>query len=75
MIIKLDKNLAVISLEFFKALDRVDWDFTFSLHKLCCQDRFIQMIKTAYINIQSKIKMKPCHAQNGQLIKYLISQV
>ena len=75
MIVKLDKSLAVISLDFFKALDRVDWDFIFSLHKLCYQDRFIQMIKTAHTNIQSKIKMKPCHAQNGQLTKYLISQV
>ena len=39
--VKLSKNIAVISLDFFKALDRVYWDFIFALHKFCYRDKFI----------------------------------
>ena len=52
------KNLSAISLDFFKAIDRVDWDFIFSaLQKFGYGDKFIYMIKVVYISIQSKNKI------------------
>ena len=52
------KNLSAISLDFLKAIDRVDWDFIFSaLQKFGYGDKFIHMIKVVYISIQSKNKI------------------
>ena len=43
---KLDKNLSVISLDFLKALDRLDLNFIFlALEKFGYGQKFIQMIK------------------------------
>ena len=54
---KLNKNLSVISLDFFKAFDRLDLNFIFSaLEKFGYGQKFKQMIKICYNNIQSKIK-------------------
>ena len=54
----LKKQLAVISLDFLKAFDRVDWDFIFSaLHKFGYWNKFIHMLQVVYTNIQSKIKI------------------
>ena len=54
----LKKYLAVISLDFLKAFDRVDWVFVFSvLYKFGYRNKFILMIQVAYTNIQSKIKI------------------
>ena len=48
----------MISLDFLKAFDRVDWNFIFSaLQKFGFGDNSIHMIKIAYTNIQSKIKI------------------
>ena len=52
------KNLSIISLDFLKEIDRVDWDFIFSaLQKFGYGDKFIYMIKVVYISIQSKNKI------------------
>ena len=54
---KLNKNLSVISLDFLKAFDRLDWDFIFlALEKFGYGKNFIH-IKVCYNNIQSKIKI------------------
>ena len=54
---KLNKNLSVISLDFLKAFDRLDWDFIFlALEKFVYGKNFIH-IKVCYNNIQSKIKI------------------
>ena len=54
----LSKQLAVISLDFLKGFDSLDWDFTFSaLHKFGYGNKFIHMIQVAYTNIESKIKI------------------
>ena len=54
----LNKQLAVISLGFLKAFEKVNWDFIFSaLHKFGYENKFIHMIQFTYINIQSKIKI------------------
>ena len=54
----LKKQLAVVSLDFAKAFDRVDWDFIFSVvHKFGYGNKFIHMIQVAYNNTQSKIKI------------------
>ena len=43
---------------WIKTFDRVDRDFVFSaLQKFGCGDKFIQMIKVAFTNMQSKIKV------------------
>ena len=70
----LNKQLAVISLGFLKAFDKVNWDFIFSaLHKFGYENKFIHMIQFTYINIQSKIKIngllsqKPlCGSSSGE---------
>ena len=55
---KLNKKLLVISLDFFKAFDRGDFDFIFlALEKFGYGVKFIHMIKVCYSNIQSKIKI------------------
>ena len=55
---KLNKNLCVISLNFLKAFDRVDWNLIFSaLQKFRYGNNFIYIIKVAYTNIQSRIKI------------------
>ena len=55
---KLNKNLSVISLDFVKAFDRLDWDFIFlALEKFGYGKNFIHIIKVCYNNIQSKIKI------------------
>ena len=55
---KLNKNLSVISLDFLKAFDRLDWDFIFlALEKFVYGKNFIHIIKVCYNNIQSKIKI------------------
>ena len=60
---KLNKNLSVISLDFLKAFDRLDWDFIFlALEKFVYGKNFIHIIKVCYNNIQSKIKI------NGHLL-------
>ena len=54
----LNKNLSVISLDFLKAFDRIDHEFVFlTLQKFGYGNNFIQMIKVAYNNIQSRIKI------------------
>ena len=54
----LNKQLAVISLDFLKVFDRVDWVFVFSvLHQFDYRNKFIRIIQVAYTNIQSKIKI------------------
>ena len=54
----LNKNLSVISLDFLKAFDRIDHEFVFlTLQKFRYGNNFIQMIKVAYNNIQSRIKI------------------
>ena len=54
---KLNKNLSVISLDFLKAFDRLDWDFIFlTLEKFGYGENFIYLIKVFYNNIQFKIK-------------------
>ena len=53
-----NKQLTVISLDFLKAFDRVDWYFICSaLYKFGYGSNFIHMIQVAYTNIQSKIKI------------------
>ena len=55
---KLNKNLSVISLDFLKAFDRLDWDFIFlALEKFVYGKNFIHIIKVCYNNTQSKIKI------------------
>ena len=71
---QLDKSLVVISLNFFKAFDRVDWDFIFSLRKFGYRQKFIHMIEAVYANIPSKV-IKSCNTQNGERTKYPVSQV
>ena len=52
---KLNKNLSVISLDFLKAFDRLDLNFMFlALEKFGYGQKFIQVIKVCYNNIQSK---------------------
>ena len=54
---KLNKHSSVISLDFLKAFDRLDWDFIFlALEKFGYGENFIH-IKVCYSNIQSKIKI------------------
>ena len=55
---KLNKNLSVISLHFLKAFDRLDLNFIFLvLRQFGYGQKFIQMIKVCYNDIQSKIKI------------------
>ena len=55
---KLNKNLSVISLDFLKAFDRLDLNFIFlALRQFGYGQKFIQMIKVCYNDIQSKIKI------------------
>ena len=55
---KLNKNLSVISLDFLKAFDRLDLNFIFLvLRQFGYGQKFIQMIKVCYNDIQSKIKV------------------
>ena len=55
---KLNKNLSVISLDFLKAFDRLDLNFIFLvLRQFGYGQKFIQMIKVCYNDIQSKIKI------------------
>ena len=55
---KLNKNLSVISLDFLKAFDRLDLNFIFlALRQFGYGQKFIQMIKVCYNDIQSKIKV------------------
>ena len=54
---KLNKNLSVISLDFLKAFDRLDWDFIFqALEKFGCGKKVMHLIKICYTDIQSKVK-------------------
>ena len=63
----LNKQLAVIYLDFLKAFDRVDKVFNFSaLHKLGYTNKFINIIQVVYTNVQSKIKI------NGLLTEHVI---
>ena len=49
----------MISLDFLKVFDRVDWDFVVSaLQKFGYKDKFIHIIKVAFTIIQSKSKIK-----------------
>ena len=44
--------------KWIKTFGRVDWDFVFSaMQKFGYGDKFIPMVKVAFINIQSKIKI------------------
>ena len=64
------KNLSAISLDFLKAIDRVDWDFIFSaLQKFGYGDKFIHMIKVVYISIQSKNKINGFLSDSFTLIQ------
>ena len=55
---KLNKNLSVISFDFLKAFDRLDWDFIFrALEKFGYGEKFIHLVKIYYNNIQCKIKI------------------
>ena len=55
---KLNKNLSAISLDFLKAFDRLDLNFIFLvLRQFGYGQKFIQMIKVCYNDIQSKIKI------------------
>ena len=55
---KLNKYSSVISLDFLKAFDRLDWDLIFlALEKFGYGENFIHIIKVCYNNIQSKIKI------------------
>ena len=55
---RLNKNLSVISLDFLKAFDRLDLNFIFlALKQFGYGQKFIQMIKICYNDIQSKIKI------------------
>ena len=68
----LNKQLAVISLDFLKAFDRVDKVFNFSaLHKLGYTNKFINIIQVVYTNVQSKIKINGL--LNGTLMRGLLN--
>ena len=55
---KLNNNLSVISLDFLKAFDRLDWNFIFeALEKFGYGKNFLHLIKICYNNIQSKVKI------------------
>ena len=56
---KLNKNLSVISLDFLKGFGHLDLNILnfLALEKFGCGEKFIQMIKVCYNNIQSKIKI------------------
>ena len=55
---KLNKIFSVISLDFLKAFDRLDWTFVFkALEKFGYDENFIYLIKICYNDIQSKIKI------------------
>ena len=55
---KLNKKLSLITLDFLKSLDRLDFDLIFlALKKSGYGDNFIHMIKVSYHNIQSKVKI------------------
>ena len=52
---KLNKRLSIISLDFLKAFDRLDFDFIFlALEKLGYGDKFIHTIKFATITFNLK---------------------
>ena len=54
---KLNKNLSVISLDFLKAFNRVDWDFIFSaLQKFGYGDKLIHMVKLHTSTSNLKLK-------------------
>ena len=54
----LSKHLAVISLDFLMAFDRVDWDFIFSaICKFGYRNKFISTIQVAYTNIHPKFRI------------------
>ena len=56
--IKLNNNLSVISLDFLKAFDRLDWNFIFkALEKFGYGKNFMYLIPICYNNIQSKVKI------------------
>ena len=55
---KLNKNLSVISLDFLKAFDRLDWNFIFqALEKFGYGKNFLHLIRIYYTRIQSKVKI------------------
>ena len=55
---KLNKNLSVISLDFLKAFDRLDWNFIFqALEKFGYGKNFLHLIRICYTSIQSKVKI------------------
>ena len=55
---KLNEKLSVISLDFLKVFDRLDFDFIFlTLKKFWYGNKFINLTKVCYNNIQSKIKI------------------
>ena len=55
---KLNKNLSVISLDFLKAFDRLDWNFIFqALEKFGYGKKFLHLIRICYTDIQSKVKI------------------
>ena len=55
---KLNKSLSVISFDVLKAFGRVYWDFVSSaLEKFGYGKKFIHMIKVAFTNIKSEIKI------------------
>ena len=55
----LGKQFAIISLDFLKAFDRVDWDLIFSafVSLVSFENKCIHMIQVAHTNISSKIKI------------------
>ena len=55
---KLNKKFSVISLDFLKAFDRLDFGFIFlTLKKFGYGDKLIHMVKVCYNDIESKIKI------------------
>ena len=55
---KLNEKLLAISLDFLKVFDRLDFDFIFlTLKKFWYGNKFINLTKVCYNNIQSKIKI------------------
>ena len=54
----LNKNLSVISLDFLKAFDRLEWNFIFqALEKSGYGKKFLHLIRICYSDIQSKVKI------------------
>ena len=55
---KLNEKNSIISLDFLKVFDRVDCNFVFSsLQKFGYGGKFNHIIKVAFTNTQSKIKI------------------